>query len=381
MFLHDITATVSHEQGYKYINENRIQLHNSMEDVSWNGSSTNGSQIFILADGHGGAGAAEYFVRVLSEAVLELIESKTFDLALEKDRTELLLDLTNIFIQADNDYTLLKYDQFIEWSPEDTTLKKPDDDGCTLVLNIIMNGHLINANIGDSRTILMAQEGEESRIVFSSVDHNTTNPTKIVEIVQNGGNFVSQRGQILTVSQNDLNQDLSQLIHARIYRSPSLLSVNIGLSHRRTLNLTGSMGDIHFKLDPPVLSSVPDVSIMELDSNLEYILIAATDGVWDHLRSAPNLQRQNDTVKDLVSSALKGHYDDIITDKMTLPTPETSIDSCEKFDNTLILERLKYAANSLVKRENDDQTLDLFYDCLTRYDDATAQIIYMGPCQ
>jgi hypothetical protein len=108
-------------------------------------------------------------------------------------------------------------------------------------------------------------------------------------------------------------------------------------------------------------------------------MIAATDGVWDHLRTAPNNQRQNEVVKDLAFSILEGDYDDIITYNMP-PSPETSIEECEKIDNTMLEDRLKYAADALVKRENSDQSLDLFYDRMLRYDDATAQIIHMSPC-
>lgn len=378
--MHVMTNSWSNEPGYKYLNGSKTSLHKSIEDVAWNGSSTNGSRVYILADGHGGADAAKYFVETISAAVLGLMDSKSWNLKLENDRTELIQDLTDIFIQADNDYTLLKYDQFSEWFPSYNVMKKPDDDGCTLVLNIIKDGYLINANVGDSRTILGVKQEGETSIVFSSVDHNTTNPTKVLEIIQNGGNFVSQKGQFFNISSDDVNQDFSQLFGARIYRSPSLLSIGIGLSHRRTLNLTGSMGDIHFKLEPPVLSSTPDVSIMELNPTLEYVMIAATDGVWDHLRTAPNSQKQNDVVKDLAFAILEGDYDDIITDSILPPSPETSIDSCERMDKAMLEDRLKYAADALVKRENADQSLELFYERMLRYDDATAQIIHMAPC-
>ena len=233
-----------------------------------------------------------------------------------------------------------------------------------------MNGFLINANVGDSRTILAMKTGKFWEIEFSSIDHNTTNPQKIHEITDNGGNFISHKGIIFKISKDDL--DYSYLLGARLYRPPSLGSISIGLSHRRTLNLTGSMGDIHFKLDPPVLSGVPDISILQLDESKEYTLIIGSDGIWDHLKKN-NYDAQNLMVKDHVFSIIDSQD---ALDKSAPPTPSTFNSDCKDLE---LIDRLEYVAQTLVQRENTTTSQDLFYGRLLRYDDATVQLVHMAP--
>jgi hypothetical protein len=44
------------------------------------------------------------------------------------------------------------------------------------------------------------------------------------------------------------------------------------------------MGDLLYKIPPAVLSCLPDVSFVRLTPQYEYLLVAATDGLWDHLK-------------------------------------------------------------------------------------------------
>ena len=136
----DIFWTTANERGYRYIGEEKKYqpLHPKIEDVSWPCSENNvaacGAQVFILADGHGGAGAAEYFVQLFSSALMVLLDSEPWDLCQMSDRCKLQNCIQKLFIESDIEYTRYKMDQFIKWK-ECQSDSKPDDDGS---LNVIL---------------------------------------------------------------------------------------------------------------------------------------------------------------------------------------------------------------------------------------------------
>jgi hypothetical protein len=136
--LHSLTETDANEEGYKYHNGSKMSLHKSIEDVVWSGSSSGGARVFILADGHGGPGAAIFFVENIRDRVMHLLQWKDWDLENSKDRTLFQENLKNIFIETDNHYTILKFNQFSDWVPNDSNEKKPDDDGNLKRLNYRM---------------------------------------------------------------------------------------------------------------------------------------------------------------------------------------------------------------------------------------------------
>lgn len=156
----------------------------------------------------------------------------------------------------------------------------------------------------------MEEEEEENESewvpVFSSVDHNMTHPGKVYSIHQSGGHFLNPNGTLKYVHvmtpESRCHLPYHELNGARIYRAPSTGVRAVGVSHKRTLNLTGTMGDLLFKIEPAVLNAVPDVRFVKLESSRDYAFIMATDGVWDHL----SFQGGQDTVQnDKVFSVLK----------------------------------------------------------------------------
>ncbi|KAJ3218149.1 hypothetical protein HDU67_006553 [Dinochytrium kinnereticum] len=131
----------------------------------------------------------------------------------------------------------------------------------------------------------------EWRIDFASSDHNMTHPGKVWSIHSRGGRFINPDGtprlvlDALVPPEARGYEPYHELRGARIHRPPNDTVRSAGISHRRTLNLTATMGDVLFKVDPPVLTPEPDVTFLLLDPSRDYTLVMATDGVWDHLRS------------------------------------------------------------------------------------------------
>ncbi|KAJ3104450.1 hypothetical protein HDU97_009235 [Phlyctochytrium planicorne] len=131
----------------------------------------------------------------------------------------------------------------------------------------------------------------EWRIDFASEDHNMTHPAKVWHIHKKGGRFINPDGtprpllDPCTPPEKRNHEPYNELKGARINRPPSETVRSYGISHRRTLNLTATLGDVLFKVEPPVMSADPDVTFTRLEEDRDYVLVMATDGVWDHLRS------------------------------------------------------------------------------------------------
>lgn len=80
--------------------------------------------------------------------------------------------------------------------------RKPVDDGCTVVVNILYDGYLINCNVGDSRSLLLKKElpdDAEWEPCFASRDHNPAELDKAFQIHRNGGRFMNNGRTIMNV--------------------------------------------------------------------------------------------------------------------------------------------------------------------------------------
>ena len=258
-----------------------------------------------------------------------------------------------------------------------------------MVLNIIHNGYLINCNTGDSRTLLGSKEQGHSEWEshYFSRDHNTTHPVKVWGIHSSGGYFITPKGAFLgfPIKYQDEDTPYHNLAGTRVYRPASALSQNVGLSHRRTLNLTATLGDLLFKLDPPVMSGEPDVTFVPLNPHSEYILIVCTDGVWDHLRvQSVGADAQNEVVLEQVTRILDGDSDSWLPDSDEETESGHEAQSISPVDSVASYtkrfgKRLAYAARSLVDRENPGAEPGIFWNSMIRYDDATAQLVHLAP--
>jgi serine/threonine protein phosphatase PrpC len=82
------------------------------------------------------------------------MEDKNWDLSKEDHQRELKKILTDTYIALDKQFCEEKVLEYEEYNRNGREGKKPVDDGCTLIVNIIYDGYLINVNTGDSRTVM-----------------------------------------------------------------------------------------------------------------------------------------------------------------------------------------------------------------------------------
>ncbi|KAJ1553673.1 hypothetical protein HK405_007255 [Cladochytrium tenue] len=309
-------------------------------------------RVFVLADGHGGVRAAKFFVPRIRDLMHELIVSRPWDLDLESDRLLWVERVEALFVTADAEYVALQTEAYKKWKETGAVhSQRPPDDGCTLIATVLIGGWLVNMNVGDSRTVVYSRasakvaagsspspgdahtqtttatreaaevvlQGEKSgaptddgsslwREQFSSVDHNMSHSGKVWDIHRSGGHFISPPGAARPVQieppERRQHRPYLELNGGRVSRQSSEPVRAVGVSHRRTLNLTATMGDLLFKVSPPVLSPRPDLHFLRLDADKDYTVVMATDGVWDHLASQGSEAAQNRAVLDLVAAAV-----------------------------------------------------------------------------
>ncbi|KAJ3014035.1 hypothetical protein HKX48_005393 [Thoreauomyces humboldtii] len=338
---HHITWTVSAEKGYKNMfGGNRLSIHEEMEDVHWPASeadgrlvgehvSRNGTRLFVLADGHGGVEAPRFFVAGATRAVMALLESRDWDFGVVEQQQAFREQVHTAFQILDASYSSKKVEEYRKWI--DGGKDKPVDDGCTLVVNVLARGWIVNINVGDSRTVLATRTDSTWEPVFQSSDHNMTHPAKIHHIQKSGGQFIYPYGTLefvqVPVTENPPTRPYLQLAGMRIYRPPTPQIRAVGVSHRRTLNLSATMGDLLFKVEPAVLSCLPDVEFAKVKDDSEYILIAATDGVWDHMR-VQETSLQNQIIVQRIASFI---------DAVPSPAPTQQESSADAMDSPTTL--------------------------------------------
>ncbi|KAI9016805.1 hypothetical protein DFJ74DRAFT_678517 [Hyaloraphidium curvatum] len=349
----------------------------------------NAYHLFVLADGHGGHGAAEWFVPRIRDRVEELLRREDWEFSVEGHRCKFGEAITAIFAELDREYCDIKIAEFEAWKRDCSGLmstvgigsgtlsatdlaKRPADDGCTLVVNLIYRFHLLNCNVGDSRTVLArrwvppiqelheqgsqdslgsASESEDEAIDevagdaapsdpiappvrtasqvpqaartsgfnwtihFASKDHSPDHPHRAHHIHRAGGLFINDDGtrRAVRIQPPHERGDMiyTELTGSRIYRPPNDAVKALGISHLKTLNLAGTMGDLLFKITPAVISSRPDITFVRIRDALEegkpenggweHLIVYTTDGVWDHLRQQNGPSLQNKAVIGFIS--------------------------------------------------------------------------------
>lgn len=183
-------------------------------------------RLFILADGHGGPGCSEYFVRKTPAAVDKLCsEYDVTTLGEESVQKKLESDIKTMIQVLDDEYLKMKREQIEnKSSPEEHV----DNDGCTLILNIFLGEWLININVGDSRTVLISAPEPSAApptsienantlgidndykmdVVFASQDHKPYLEHLARHILENGGEFVdSVQNRVIKVDTDKLRED------------------------------------------------------------------------------------------------------------------------------------------------------------------------------
>jgi serine/threonine protein phosphatase PrpC len=351
----NIKWTAMQQRGYKYCPD-RVPLHPEIEDGYFPIPSTPidqhtsiyGDKLFVLADGHSGHSAITYFIPKIASNLLSHLNSRHFDFSSSVDQQKLTQIVRDIFQSADN--------EFLDSKLEAIRSGDGVDDGCTFIINVISNGWLLNCNVGDSRTIVAQRSLHDWKPIYSSIDHSMLHHKRINEIIQKGGKLVFN-GAVL--NPNEPRQQ-KLLAYSRIYRPPTPSIKQSGISYRKTLNVSATMGDVLFKVHPAVMSPLPDIQffpIPKIDDTTEYLVMMATDGIWDHMHAElPILQSQ--VICEWISRNLnRSDCDTLISDSTACSIKRTNLD---------------YVCERLVDREGTE-----IYSLSSRYDDATCILIHI----
>ena len=256
----------SHElQGKRRTMEDKVSLianilnyeSSSVSFNNGNGEMFSPLRFAAVFDGHGGAGASEYFANELPQVVCtELCHGSS-----RAPRAMLAS-----FSKCDKRFLGSKGKSDRGGSSGLFNGIGPDPSGstCSCVL-IDRIGRCIISNVGDSRTILCRAGGKALELTY---DHKASSPDEIARIVDMGG-FVAN------------NRLMGQIAVAR------------------------ALGDRHFKSNGAAssLSCEPDVNICQLKDGDEFFLLAC-DGLFDVCTS----QEAVDVCRKFLSS----HNNDIV---------------------------------------------------------------------
>ncbi|CEP17450.1 hypothetical protein [Parasitella parasitica] len=353
-------------------------------------------RLFVLADGHGGPGCSEYFVRNTPEAVQAVcskyLPSKLTDPVV---RAKLEKDIKIMIQTLDDSYLDLKRQQMI--SKEDLN-EKVDNDGCTLILNLFLGEWLVNVNIGDSRSVLITAPEPSTPlpvktpytvgidkdylfdVEFASQDHKPYLEHLARHILENGGEFVdSVQNKVIKVDVDKLREDGNRhakrvsLKNARIRpkdyqtahdQSTSLpktegnsFNGRLGATEERgrdrvpSLNVARSCGDLDFKMDP-------DRKIISCEPDVTFIRIADTRrGLRTTIRNGPNKEKRRHFLFMSTDGTFDYMYEEIAErqNKAIAKVLGPMIEDGEKIGHYLLdeEEKLEEEHNAKEKREKE----------------------------
>ncbi len=197
---------------------------------------------FAVYDGHGGKEVARYASRQLHQRIFE---HKDFEVDVQKAIVE-------AFVAFHKELDDLGSDE------DGNTLA--EHQGTTVALALIKSGYLYIAWAGDSRCILVSQDG-----FTSTVDHTYWIKAEADRIKQNGGQI--RNGRIL------------------IFKTQGIGS----------LAMTRALGDKFYS--PVGVIPTPEIQMHKLTATDQFLLLA-TDGIWDVFNNQEAVQIVRDELKE-----------------------------------------------------------------------------------
>ena len=217
-----------------------------------------GFNIFGVLDGHGSQGhfvsqfCRDYFMNKMKEYtenlmyITQQISAEDIYINLKSDNFSYIIEL---FLNADNE---LSAQNFFNSTLSGTT--------CNLIFQF--NTHLVCFNVGDSRSILIEDAGDNTNKIIHplSVDHKPDLPEELNRICSSGGVV-------------DKIQDLygNKLGPNRVFKAGCVYP---GLAMSR------SLGDLQAK-ECGVIAK-PQITEYEINANSKYFVICS-DGIWEFL--------------------------------------------------------------------------------------------------
>eukprot|EP00055_Hartaetosiga_balthica_P006484 m.20323 g.20323 ORF g.20323 m.20323 type:complete len:417 (-) comp5240_c0_seq1:113-1363(-) len=239
-------------QGYRYDMEDRevgkFNIFQQRDDTGF----------FGVFDGHGGSDTSFFLKSAMAREIETRLLTLPADVESRPDFDALIKQLlTDAFIACDD---LLEgaIERLIDEMEHDDD-EPVTDSGSTAVGVLILEKHIIFANVGDSRAVFV----QNGKIAFTTEDHKPNNGGEKKRIKEAGG-FVA---------------------HGRVCSS---------------LAVSRAFGDFAFKQDDlepeeQMVTCIPDITIFKRKKSDEFIILAC-DGVWDVLTAK--------TAVSLVSEAL-----------------------------------------------------------------------------
>jgi len=391
----DIKWSVATERGYeKGPNNTRKPIHNHMEDFHFPTIDDKNAAvhthplsglpvyIWLLADGHGGHEAPQYFIKEMRLAMEDVVDFHDWNWEKKEECQLFERFVKDKYKEVDKKFCDMKTEQFRAWKASGFKGEKPLDDGCTFIVNIIYKNMHINCNVGDSRTVLGRRENIKRSLfshrenvwsqVFGSRDHAPELSDMAYHISQNGGIFLNQNGSkrihgTIVSPQKRGTKPYSDLVGTRIYRAVNEKINEIGISNMRTLNMGATMGDLLFKIEPAVLSNEPDVTFNKLNTNKDYLLVIATDGVWDYLKYDYSATQMNNNLLEFLGLSMHAWCQ---------KKKDAKGGKADKKGNLSEIspEILEDIAKVIVQR---DYVKEVYCQGLDKFDDCTAYLVFI----
>ena len=283
---------------------------------------------FAIFDGHGGQLCSSFLKK---NFLNYLIEDKHFP----NDIKESLIN------------TIKKIEKEFNKKYVDILNNNIDFSGsCALILLIIENKIYI-ANVGDSRAIISLNQG--NKIYPLTIDHKPNNPKEYERIKKIGGKVY--------IDQDDDERDINKLkvinnindfdkyfeepnIIYRIYPCHLAVSRTIGDIKAKDT----SFGGLH-----NVIISIPDIYIVDINSNMDFIIMGC-DGIFDNLSNSEiidcawfcvdNVVKDrkydiNFVTLDICNMIIKNAMDKLSGDNLSVIV--IGLDGLEKFINNKVL--------------------------------------------
>lgn len=211
-----------------------------------------GHQAFMVGvfDGHGG----ELVAKEAAKRIPSLMNAAMGNIRDPSNATAIGVQMQTVFMNLDEELKTLGPIQ-----------RQDDQSGCTAIVSILTPTHIITANAGDSRGILV--QGDNT-VVALSEDHKPSNPGEKSRIVAAGGD----------VSMRRVNGELA---------------------------VSRALGDYTYKkaghVEPKdqMVTAFPDIHIVKRDGQEQFLMLAC-DGIWDVL--------SNEAAGERVQELIRGKY-------------------------------------------------------------------------
>ena len=242
-----------------------------------------GHSFFAVFDGHNGRTVA----KVAAHTMLERI-TKTPGWAqyLADAGAGLVPALKQAFLDTDAELSQLD--------------PRPEMQGSTANCVFVTPSHIVVANVGDSRCVLVTTN---SGPVDLSRDHKPSLPTEELRINQAGGStFTLGSTRRLSLKPPPTPEGTPEWAKDTVPRLPSLA-------------VSRAFGDFHWKQgDNHVVTVEPEIHVRERNAQEDLALVIACDGIWDVMSSSQchafvhaETRADNDWTPDAVCSRLLDH--------------------------------------------------------------------------